>query len=392
MRTRARIITLGLWAQLAGLPMLSGVPACSSEPVAAANGAPFKVDAKGGSVTLGKTSGPTLLKFDTGTAEMGTPLPRPPVTGRVTTVEALTSPAFAPLEGRIERVAVRLSDKVEKGSKLALIKSAELANLQKDLRSARLSIRTKTWLTNGLEQLTQSRAVPQRDLLVTKAELEESKLNARAASARLEALSIGLDTDDRYWLLASQPGTVVQLNVVPGQRVGPGNEKAVATVAELNEVLVLADVVQSDAPGLAPGQRVKVSIGTGTGEDQSAEGKIDAVSDVVDADRQTVPVRVRVPNPNRLLRPNAFVRVEFLPEQTTGTEQALRVPTSAVVHDGLTAIVFVEKGKGNYKRHPVVVGRHTREWTEVRSGLNVGERVVTKGALLLLNAIELERG
>ena len=40
----------------------------------------------------------------------------------------------------------------------------------------------------------------------------------------------------------------------------------------------------------------------------------------------------------------------------------------------------------------VVVGRHNREWTEIRSGLSAGDRVVTRGALLLLNAIELERG
>ena len=69
----------------------------------------------------------------------------------------------------------------------------------------------------------------------------------------------------------------------------------------------------------------------------------------------------------------------------------LRVPTIAVVTDGLDSVVFVDEGQGVYRRRQVAIGRQSPEWTEVSKGLKVGERLVTRGALLLLNAVDLAR-
>jgi multidrug efflux pump subunit AcrA (membrane-fusion protein) len=54
-------------------------------------------------------------------------------------------------------------------------------------------------------------------------------------------------------------------------------------------------------------------------------------------------------------------------------------------------VVFVEEKPGMFRRRPVQLGRQTRDEVEIASGLSDGEPVVVDGALLLLNAIDVER-
>ncbi len=58
--------------------------------------------------------------------------------------------------------------------------------------------------------------------------------------------------------------------------------------------------------------------------------------------------------------------------------------------DGSTSVVFVETEPGVLRRRPVQLGRQSAERAEVMSGLNAGERVVVRGALLLLNALDVK--
>jgi cobalt-zinc-cadmium efflux system membrane fusion protein len=81
------------------------------------------------------------------------------------------------------------------------------------------------------------------------------------------------------------------------------------------------------------------------------------------------------------------VNVTFMPP---GDEKLVEVPAAAVVSDGAQSVVFVETEPGTFHRRPVEVGRQSRERAEITAGLKPGERVVTSGALLLLNALNVE--
>jgi len=189
--------------------------------------------------------------FETDVVKKGELLPRPLVTATVGTVETKTSPSFAPLDGRVERVLVHYGQKVKKGARLALIRSAELANFHKELHATKLSVRTKDALLQRLDMLFRARAAPEKDLLVAKSELEEAKLSAQTAETRIKSLAIKIERTDRYWLLAPRSGTIVQLAAAPGKQVAPGNADPLFTIADLAEVMVLADVPQRDAAGIA---------------------------------------------------------------------------------------------------------------------------------------------
>jgi membrane fusion protein, heavy metal efflux system len=329
--------------------------------------------------------GPTarsVMKFETVAVELGPPLARPPVTARVATLEDRTAPSFAPLDGRVERVAVHIGDHVKEGDRLVLVRSGDLAGLQRDLEAARLAIATKRALLDRLNLLTESRAVSQNELLVAQSELNEARLSAAAAEARLRSLTVRREGDTGYWVLATRSGTVVQLDATPGKQVGPDKDRPVATVADLGEVLVLADVPQRDASTLRPGLPVSIEV---PGAGAPVPGAIEVVSDVMDAERQTVPVRVRAPNRELKLRPHAFVNAVFGP---AAEGAVMQLPSEAVVSDGATSVVFVETAPGAFRRRPVTLGRQSKDRVEITGGLEPAERVVVRGALLLLNAID----
>jgi cobalt-zinc-cadmium efflux system membrane fusion protein len=170
-----------------------------------------------------------------------------------------------------------------------------------------------------------------------------------------------------------------------GQEAGPDRTDPLLVVADLSTVVVIADVLETDASGLAPGQMARVTSLSLAPE--GLPGKLVHVGDIVDPVRRTVAVRIAVSNTSHALRPNAFVRVIF---QAAGEKRVI-VPTEAVVTDDQRTVVFVAEGDGRLVRRPVRTGRTRDGQTEVIEGLKVGDRYAARGALLLLNALELAK-
>lgn len=323
------------------------------------------------------------FSFDTAPVELQAPLPPSQVTARVATMETKTAPCYAPLEGRVAEVPVRIGDHVKQGARLMLVRSGELAVLERDMKAAQLAIRTKQALVDRLRLLVESRAAPAADLTVAESELNEARLTASAAEAKVRSLGVQSQPEVGYWVLATRSGNIVQLDAQSGKQVGPDRDHPVATIAELDEVLVLADVPQSDITGLHVGATAMVRAPGDSGE--PIAGKIEVISAVVDPERQTVPVRIRVQNTDHRLRAFAFVEASFT---ATSGEKILIAPSQGVVSDGLTSIVFLVGQDGrSYTRRPVKLGRRSADRVEILEGLHPGDRIVTRGALLLLNAL-----
>jgi membrane fusion protein, heavy metal efflux system len=369
---------LALGALAAGLVGLAAFRVAGSAGAGKAPEPPYSVGADEVRVHASRPA----MSFETLAVELGPPLSRPPVTARVATLEDRTAPSFAPLDGRVERVAVHIGDRVREGDKLVLVRSGDLAGLQRDLEAAKLSIETKRALLERLDLLVESRAVSKNDLLVARSELNEARLTATAAEARLRSLTVRREGETGYWVLATRSGTVVQIDATPGKQVGPDKDRPVATVADLDEVLVLADVPPKDANTLRPGLPVAIEV---PGAGPPVPGTVEIIADVMDADRQTVPVRVRAPNREMKLRPHAFVNAVFGP---AAEGAVMQLPAEAVVSDGSTSVVFVEVAPGSFRRRAVTLGRQTKEKVEITGGLQPGERAVVRGALLLLNALD----
>jgi RND family efflux transporter MFP subunit len=261
------------------------------------------------------------------------------------------------------------------------VRTAELSGFEREEKSAELSVSAKSAHAARLSQLVEARAGSMNDLILAQHEVDEAKVSLAAARSRLSSLQIARADATSYWVLANRDGTVVDLDAAPGLEVGPSRGAPVLTVADLAEVLAVSDVPQRVAADLSAGMTATIH----PSRTDAITATVETVAEVVDPDRQTVPVRVRADNAAHKLRPNAYVEVSF---PSNSHADALLLPAACVVRDGAEAVVFVEDKAGSFLRREVLLGREGHDMVEVLSGISPGERVVSTGALLLLNALD----
>ncbi|PIQ90684.1 MAG: hypothetical protein COV71_03165 [Candidatus Omnitrophica bacterium CG11_big_fil_rev_8_21_14_0_20_41_12] len=125
-------------------------------------------------------------------------------------------------------------------------------------------------------------------------------------------------------------------------------------------------------------------------------GTIKAIDPVLDMDTRSVRARVRVDNPDGKLKPNmygdAIIHVDL--------GRVLALPADAVLDTGVRKIVYMDKGKGQFKAQEVVLGpeaiaivdNEERKFFPVLKGLNENDIVVTKGNFLIDSQSQLTTG
>jgi cobalt-zinc-cadmium efflux system membrane fusion protein len=109
---------------------------------------------------------------------------------------------------------------------------------------------------------------------------------------------------------------------------------------------------------------------------------VDNISDAVDPQSLTLKVRVVLPNPHHRLKPQMYATVSVADR----SRNAIVVPATAVIRDGITTYVFVQTGENKYARRDVQVGDAHDTTVEITGGLNEGDRVISTGAELLRGA------
>jgi len=68
---------------------------------------------------------------------------------------------------------------------------------------------------------------------------------------------------------------------------------------------------------------------------------------------------------------------------TNQNRNAIVVPATAVIRDGVSTYVYIQTGENKYVRRDVLVGEAHDATVEITGGLNEGDRVISTGAELL---------
>lgn len=170
-------------------------------------------------------------------------------------------------------------------------------------------------------------------------------------------------------------GVIQELNLRAGMTLAPG-----MTLARLNglaSVWLEAAVPEAQAAVLERGRAVQASFAAYPG--QRFTGKVDAVLPEANRDTRTLRVRMVFANQQLKLRPGMFAQVML----DGAREDALVVPSEAVIRTGKRTLVFVAEDGGRYRPVAVELGDAVDGNTVVRSGLNAGQRVVASGQFLI---------
>lgn len=303
-----------------------------------------------------------------------------PHPARVTFDETRASRLGCPVLGRVQRVYVQLGQHVEAGAPVVAVVSPTLAELRAELTRATVVQAAARASLERVQKLVDTGVIPVKEYLAIKREAAEADLAVELAQQKLASLHVLPEGDSTFILTAPRDGVVVELNVAVGQEVDAGTG-SLAAIADLSTVWVVVDLFENDAEGLQPGIAVKVQVGSA-----EYEGVVAQVFAVVDRERHTVPVRVKLDNPEGKLRPNAYAQVRFfrpLPAEVA-------VPASAVLSDGARSYVYVQTEQGVLRRRNIATGPVQDGLVPVLEGLAPGERVVVRGAILLDNQIDLE--
>jgi RND family efflux transporter MFP subunit len=211
---------------------------------------------------------------------------------------------------------------------------------------------------------------------------KERLLQWEVSPAEIEKLDQTGKTITDLTIHSPVSGYITQKNALPNMYVQP--ETMLYTVADLSDVWVLAQVFQSDAEKIKPGDPAAITLDAYPGRVFS--GRVDYILPQLDMNTRTLPVRLVFPNPGLKLRPGMYVNVGV--KRPMGRQ--LVIPSSAAFHSGTKNLVFVSAGEGNIEPREVEFGPQVGDEIVVNKGLKADEEIVTSANFLIDSEAQLQ--
>ena len=180
----------------------------------------------------------------------------------------------------------------------------------------------------------------------------------------------------RVTVTAPESGIVWEIGARDGMSVTPGT--TLFKLAGLGTVWVTADVPEAQAALVRVGGPVEAR--AAGYPDHVFKGTVNAMLPELNPTTRTVRARIVLGNPGALLKPGMFTTVAFGGENR---KASVLVPAESVIRTGKRNVVIVDMGEGKFAPVEVEVGRESGDLTEIRKGLNVGQRVVVSGQFLV---------
>jgi Cu(I)/Ag(I) efflux system membrane fusion protein len=176
--------------------------------------------------------------------------------------------------------------------------------------------------------------------------------------------------------LAPQDGEILERAAVNGMRAGPGD--VLFRIADHQVVWVLADIAERDLGLISIGQ--KVSVRPRAYPHRIFSGEVALIYPHLNAQTRTARIRIELPNPDGVLRPDMYADVEI----ATGTETpVLTVSDSAVIDSGERRVVLLDKGEGRFEPRAIKLGRRGDGRVEIKEGVTEDDRVVVTANFLI---------
>lgn len=292
-----------------------------------------------------------------GEVRRGALAPAVEAVGNVAYNERRTAVVQARSNGFVERLYVRAPlDPVRKGQPLAEVYAPEWVAAQEEYLSARRMAGTR------LEALVDG--ARQRMRL---AGMSEEQIRLVESTGKVHS---------RLTLHAPIGGVVSELGAREGMTVSPG--AMLFRINALDTVWVNAEVPETESAEVNPGNAVDARAPALPGK--VFKGKVSAILPEVNPATRTLKARVELSNPGGELKPGMFATVNFTP---AARKEAVLVPSEAVIQTGKRTVVIVAQGNGRFSPVEVETGVEANGQTEIRKGLEAGQKVVLSGQFLI---------
>jgi cobalt-zinc-cadmium efflux system membrane fusion protein len=282
--------------------------------------------------------------------------------------------------GSVTKVYVELGDYVKKGQLLATIRSTEVAGFEKELNDAQSDVLVAKNNLKTVQELYEGKLNTEREVLTAKSELEkaESQLNRIQETYKIYSLK----PNAMYEVRSPISGFVLQKMINEDMLLRNDHTNNIFDIAQIDEVWAIANISESDIQQINLGFDADVT--TFSYQGKVFHGKIDKIFNIIDPDTKSMQVRIKLQNPDFLLKPEMKVTVKI---SNTLKEKMLAVPSSAVIFDKSRNFVMIYKDRFNIQTRKVDVFRQVGDLTYISSGLKEGEDVITQNQLLIYDAL-----
>jgi cobalt-zinc-cadmium efflux system membrane fusion protein len=307
------------------------------------------------------------------------------VSGRIEANERLTMRIGSSVTGRVIQVFAEVGDRVKAGQSLATLSSPELTNAQLSyLRALSMSSLAERAVERA-KALVAADVIGTAELQRREVELSVARAELRAAHDQLRLIGLGEETIEKLRqtgaiasevnIRATRSGVVIERKVSQGQVAQPGDP--MFTVADLSNVWVVGALPELDANSVQLNQKVDVQV-SALGI-QKLSGRIVFVSDTVQPDTRTVPIRTEVNNPKFELKPQMLATLTISGMHV----KQLAVPATAVVRENDKDYVFVKIAENRFRLTEVTLDTAAGELRPVRKGIDEGTPIVVDGSFHL---------
>lgn len=258
---------------------------------------------------------------------------------------------------------------VQNGQSLfTLSGSTAVDNIEARYREARANYEKAKLDFERATILVKEKIVSEKDYLNTKVAFENAEITYQTLAKNYSANGQRVTTPLR--------GFIKSIYVREGQYVSAG--ESLASVSQNQKLRLKAEVSQkyfSKLPGITSAN-FKTVYDNKVYDTQELNGRLLSYGKNVNEEVHLLPVIFEIDNRGNIL-PGSLVEV-FL---RTGVQpQSLAVPLTALIEEQSTFYVYVQTAGESFEKREVKLGGNDGRQVQILSGVNAGERVVTKGA------------
>lgn len=284
------------------------------------------------------------------------------------------------VSGYIEEVAFEEGAWVEAGDLLFRIDprpyEARLRSARAELEQARSQLALASSENRRAERLLEGQAISREEYDQRHSALAHAQARVHAAQADVDTAELNLEYTR---ITAPVDGRAGRALITRGN-LANADQTLLTTVVSVqplhvyfdsNEAASVSSRALVNAAGGTP-----VRIGLGSNDGLPYHGELDYIGNTFNADTGTLPYRAVLDNPDGVLRPGQFVRVEMPVERL---QDALLVRRQAVLTNQDRRYVYVVDEHNRVAHREVTPGRQVGNLMVIEAGLQGGERVVVNG-------------
>ena len=279
------------------------------------------------------------------------------------------------VSGRVTSVSVKTGSSVSKGQVLFTLEDNDYRN---SWRNAAAALKVAQVNKDQAKDHNERMKKLFSEAVISESEMEQSDHALASATAQLEQAQVVNDTAQENMsnviITAPVAGQVANLNISEGEIASPQTSQI--TIVNMQSSKVKVNLSENMVNRVKVGQRIKMSVDA---VGSMIEGTVSNIAPQIDPTSKTFPAEISISNPGGKLRGGMVVKLDLPLEKITN---ALIVPTDTIIEITGTKRVFVVED-GIAKEHTVTTGISNENYTQILSGLKLGEEVIEKGNRLV---------